>query len=44
MIVEVKKHARTEAENIKRINVQPQKVNRIASTVSPIADSTRKER
>ena len=43
MIVEVKKHARTVPVNIKRINVQPQKMNRNASTVSPIIDSTRKE-
>jgi len=44
MIVEVKKHARTEPANIKRMNVQPQKVNRNASTLSRIVDSTRKER
>jgi hypothetical protein len=31
MNVEVKKHARTVPANIKRMNVQPQKVNRNAS-------------
>jgi len=44
MIIEVKKHARTVPANVKRMNVQPQKVNRNASAVSPIIDSTRKER
>jgi hypothetical protein len=44
MIVEVKKHACTVPVNIKRMNVQVQKVNTNASTVSPIIDSTRKER
>jgi len=44
MIVEVKKRARTVQLNIKRMNVQVQKVNTNASTVSPIIDSARKER
>jgi len=44
MIVEVKKRARTIPVNIKRMNVQAQKVNTNASTVSPIIDSTRKKR